>query len=100
MPTHCNLLPPQQASKNKVVASGTYVPPKTMSRQVAEAKALKTQVASSSGIYVPPSNGTGPVVGMWMREGVCVYNYVFISLSLSEVSRKRKLEGASGRLFG
>lgn len=63
-----------KASKNKVVASGTYVPPKTMSRQVAEAKALKTQVASSSGIYVPPSNGTGPVV---------------------EVSRKRKLEGAS-----
>ena len=64
-----------QANKNRVVASGTYVPPKTVSRQVAAGKPVKQQVASSSGIFVPPSNGTGLT---------------------ADKSRKRKLEEGAG----
>jgi metastasis-associated protein MTA len=60
-----------KASKTKVVASGTYVPPKTMNRQITDSRAAKTHLASSSGVYVPPSNVAPPVTE----------------------SRKRKLEG-------
>lgn len=43
-----------QASKSKVIASGTYVPPKTVSSKQVSGKPVKHQVASS-GIFVPPS---------------------------------------------
>lgn len=43
-----------QANKSKVIASGTYVPPKTVSSKQVSGKPVKHQVASS-GIFVPPS---------------------------------------------
>lgn len=46
--------PSLQASKSKVIASGTYVPPKTVSSKQVSGKPVKHQVASS-GIFVPPS---------------------------------------------
>ena len=61
---YCSSSPPRpQASKTKVVASGTYVPPKTMNRQVTDSRTVKTHLASSSGVYVPPSNGMAPAQG-------------------------------------
>lgn len=88
-----SLLPSHfQASKNKVIASGTYVPPKTMSRQVAiaEGKPIK---ASSSGIYMPPTNSTGSTGMRAVSVCVCIHPLSF----LSEFSRKRKRDAASGR---
>ena len=72
-----------QASKTKVVASGTYVPPKTMARQVAEGKPAKAHIASSSGIYMPPSNGPGPASGTcgWVGEWMGGYYLPLIPTS-------------------
>ena len=40
------------------------MPPKSMNRQSAESRAAKSHLASSTGVYVPPSsNGINPGVG-------------------------------------